>query len=145
MAQKSQKAAAAVESLFRKKPDASTDEFLEVAVAADSSLKGIGKRSFNASYLLPLKRAANPTKKKRRSKKKAASRTSAAPGRRTGKRRSPRSSVSPVARARLRDLVLGRDQQVLQTLTGDGDARAAYELGANLDGYIEELASALRA
>lgn len=150
MASKSQKAADAVERLFKRKPDASTDEFLEVATAADASLKGIGKRSFNASYLLPLKRAANAGKpKKKRAKKKAAARkTTAKKG--TGKRaaRGRRKAaaggdVSAAARTRVRELILERDQEVLDTLGKGGDPKAAYELGARLDGYIDALASAL--
>ncbi len=143
MAEKSQKAADAVEQLFRRKPDATTDEFLEVAIAADRSLEGVGKRSFNASYLLPLKRAANPGKKKRkasgRKPKATGSRKKAGAGKRGRAVR-----VSTEARARLREMILHRDQQVLRTLGANGDAQDAYALGAHLDDYIDEIATTVR-
>ena len=43
----------------------------------------------------------------------------------------------------LRQLVLERDKQVVAILSGSS-ARAAYELGAELDGYIDELMTAAR-
>lgn len=153
MANKSEKAAAAVEALFKKKPDASTDEFLEVAVAADPSLKGVGKRSFNATYLLPMKRAAGgfkkKTKKKRATKKKAKATRRAGGRKKTGRRKArgrrggANGAVSPAARERVRELILDRDRQVLDTVGREGDAQAAYELGARLDSYIDELAAAM--
>lgn len=153
MANKSEKAAAAVTKLFKKKPGATTDEFLEVAVAADSSLKGIGKRSFNATYLLPLKRKAGAGKKKRGRKKTKATRRAKRTGRKKTagpKRGRPRrraaggAGVSAAARERARQLILGRDRKVLNTLGKQGDPKAAYELGASLDTYIDDLAEALR-
>lgn len=150
MANKSEKAAAAVTKLFKKKPGATTDEFLEVAVAADSSLKGIGKRSFNATYLLPLKRTAGAGKKKRGRRKTKATRRAKRTGRKKtagakrGRSRRRAAGVSATARERARQLILGRDRKVLNTVGKQGDPKAAYELGASLDAYIDDLADALR-
>lgn len=151
LANKSEKAVAAVEKLFRKNPGATTDEFLEVATAADPSLEGVGKRSFNASYLLPLKRAANKGKpsKKKTARKASARKRKTTRKKKTRKKRTRKGSASgndhvpAEARARARQLILGRDKEVLDTLGGGGDPQAAYELGARLDSYIDELAEAL--
>jgi hypothetical protein len=55
----SEKGKAAVARLYAKKPDASLDEFIAVARKADASIKEPkDRRSFNAKYVLPLKRSA---------------------------------------------------------------------------------------
>ena len=74
------------------------------------------------------------TAKRKAAKKVAAKRR---PGRRRGVR------VSDSQRAALRRLVLARDKQVVAMLSGS-NALAAYELGAELDGYIDELMTAAR-
>ncbi len=58
MAQISDKARAAVERVFEWNPKATTEEFRKAAERADASIKGLAPRSFNASYVLPLKRDA---------------------------------------------------------------------------------------
>lgn len=144
MAGKSEKAAAAVEAFFKRKPTASTDEFLEVAIAADPSLRGVGKRSFNATYMIPIKRGKVTAK---RGRKKKVGRPKGSTTRKTrGARRGRPPSTSQVggaARGRLRDLILERDRMVLRALSGQGDPRAAYDLAADLDTYINQLASAM--
>jgi hypothetical protein len=147
MADKSAKATAAIESLFARKPDATLDEFLAVAVKADPSLEGIAKRSFNARYLLPMKRAAAPKKKRRTKKKVAAKQTATRKKRVTRKKKATRRRGRPAAssgRSQARRLVLERDQQLLDALRSNGDPQAAYELAAGIDDFVEKLAATLR-
>ena len=70
----SEKARTAVTTIFAKNPGASPAEFRAAAEKADKSIKGLAPRSFNASYVLPLKRAAaagaKPAKKKVKAAKK---------------------------------------------------------------------------
>lgn len=148
MAEKSAKATAAIESLYARKPDATLDEFLAVAVKADPSLEGIAKRSFNARYLLPMKRAANPPKK--RGRKKAAAKKTPTARKAAGKTsggKATRRRVRPAAadsRSEARQLVLNRDQRLLDALRSNGDPQVAYELAAGIDDFVEKLAATLR-
>lgn len=142
MAKRSKKAFAAVEAALKNDAGASMADLRAAAEKADPRIKKVGGRSFNASYVLPLKRAAGggsprPRKAKRKARKKAARK---AQGKATGRRRQ---RISGAARQRLRELILDRDQRVLQAISGD-DPRAAYELGSGLDGYIDELAASVR-
>ncbi len=133
-----EKARAAVASLYKKKPGATTAEFQEAAIKHDSSVKKHDLRSFHARYVLSLKRAASAGK--RRAKKTA---------RKTAKKKVAKvavkrgAGISDGQRAALRRLVLARDKHAVATLTGS-NARAAYELAAELDGYIDELMTAAK-
>lgn len=145
---KSEKAAAAVEKLFKKKPGADLDEFIEVAKKADSSVEGMGKRSFNATYVLPLKRKvarkkkkAKPSKRQRTTKKAAKKTTKKKAKRKTRKRAASKGTGNY---QQLRQLVLERDQQVLDALVRDPDPRQAYELAAGVDEYIGRLVDAVK-
>ena len=155
---KSQKAAAAVEALYKRKKDAMLDEFMAAAGAADRSTRGMQKRSFNAIYVLPLKRKAGAGTKAGAKKKSPAGRrrkaaAAVAPKAKPVNGRRKKSSA-PVGRpsaqrkaagvASARQLVLDRDQQVLAALRGSGDPQAAYELAAGVDNYLADLAAALR-
>ena len=80
-----EKARAAVASLYKKKPGATTAEFQEAAVKHDASVKKLNARSFHAKYVLSLKRAASaPARAAKKAAKKAAP---AAPARRRRSRR----------------------------------------------------------
>lgn len=104
----------------------------------DSAIGEMGTRSFNASYLLPFKRKMAGPKKKTR--KKAAKKTSKAKA--PQKNRSRRAAAQAQGeRAGARELVLERDQKVLAMR--DGDPKAAYELGASIDEYLDRLAALL--
>ncbi len=161
MADKSERAAAAVAALFAKKPGATLEEFLQAAVAADKGLSGIARRSFNAIYLLPLKRKAKQAaggNGRPAGRKKAKATRAAATGRRkkaptrkkvsrkkaTRKKATRGVRLSDSARVAARRLVLERDQQVIASLGRNGDPRSAYDLAADVDEYIERLARALR-
>ena len=144
MPAKSEKAAAAVSSLFASKPAATMDELLSAAQKADKRLVGIARRSFNASYVLPLKRAAakksGGTRRRRKKKRTVARKGDVA--KRTVRRSGIR--ISESARAKARRMILQRDQLVLRNLRSGGDPQVAYELAANIDQYVEQLAAALR-
>ncbi len=149
---KSQKAAAAVEALYKRKKDAMLDEFMAAAGAADRSTRGMQKRSFNAIYMLPLKRKAGAKKKSPAGRRRKAAAAVAPKAKPVNGRR--KKSSAPVGRpsaqrkaagvASARQLVLDRDQQVLAALRGSGDPQAAYELAAGVDNYLADLAAALR-
>jgi len=69
----SEKGKAATARLYAKKPDASLDEFIAVARKADPSIKEPkDRRSFNAKYVLPLKRSAAAKKRPKTAAKKTA-------------------------------------------------------------------------
>ena len=73
MATVSEKGKAATARLYAKKPDASLDEFIAVARKADPSIEAPkDRRSFNAKYVLPLKRSAAAKKRPKTAAKKAA-------------------------------------------------------------------------
>ncbi len=77
-----EKARAAVERLFKRNPGAATADFQAAAAKHDASVKKLNARSFHASYVLRLKRAASAGT---RAAKKAAKK--AAPGARARRRR----------------------------------------------------------
>lgn len=154
---KSEKAAAAIAALHSRKPDATLDQFLAAAINADASVDGMPKRSFNATYLLPLKRAAAPKKKKRTSSKpaprpgarrtrkvKAAANVAPAPTRRARTAAANVNGSSDGASA-ARQLVLQRDQELLAALRSGGDPQAAYALAASVDDFVASLVTALHA
>ena len=69
---RSARALAAAERLYKRKPDATTEEFRKVCERANKAIKKLSNRQFNASYVLPfrrssaLKRGVGSTKKKTR-------------------------------------------------------------------------------
>jgi hypothetical protein len=151
MADKSQKAVAAIAALYASTPTATLDEFLAVAVRADPQLTGVAKRSFNARYLLPLKRANMPKKpRKKRVLAKSAKTTAASPKRAAGggngrrRRAATGPRIAADSRNEARRLILERDQKLRQALMADGDPQAAYELAAGVDAFTEQLARVLR-
>jgi len=147
MAEKSTTALAAIESLYTRNPGATLDEFLAVAVKADPALEGVAKRSFNARYLLPLKRAHAPKKPRRRAKKAAVKRAERKGAARPAARRARKASRPRIAadsRNAARQLVLERDQQLLEALRANGNPQAAYGLAAGIDEFVEKLAATLR-
>ena len=140
-------ALAAAEKLIKRKPDATTAEFREVCERADKSIAKLTGRQFNALYVLPTKRRLGFTKSRSKSKAKAKPRP--ANGRRRGARRRKakrrtRRAGKLSGRARARQLVLDRDQQVRDVLVKGNDQHAAYELGANVDAFVDEIAAALK-
>jgi hypothetical protein len=142
-------ALAAAEKLIKRKPDATTAEFRAVCERADKSIAKLTGRQFNALYVLPTKRRLGFTKTRRKSKAKAKSKPRPANGRRRGARRRKakrrtRRAGKLSGRARARQLVLDRDQQVRDVLVKGNDQHAAYELGANVDAFVDEIAAALK-
>jgi len=72
----SERGKAAVARLYAKKPDASLDEFIAVARKADPGIKEPeDRRSFNAKYVLPLKRSAAAKRRPKTAAKKTAKKT----------------------------------------------------------------------
>jgi hypothetical protein len=145
-------ALAAAEKLIKRKPDATTAEFRTVCERADKSIAKLTGRQFNALYVLPTKRRLGFTKSRRKSKAtakakpraKRKTRRRSANGRRRGARRRAAGRGRVSGRALARKLVLDRDQQVRDVLVKGSDQQAAYELGANVDAFVDEIAAALK-
>ena len=136
-----EKVKAAVERLFAKNPDATNADFRKVAERADKSVRDQSPRSFNATYVVPIKRRSGKKRKKVGVGKRKVRRTRTAP---VVRRRTSDAAISHATRAGVRALVLQRDQEVIGALTSGGDARQAYDLGSGVDAYIDALAAALR-
>ncbi len=141
MAERSAKALAAVEKVLKTTPKADSAELRAAAEKADASIKKLNPRSFNARYLLPTRRKLGLLKKstKRKTRKKAPAKRGRPKGRSrtTGRRRLH-------GRALARRLVQERDRLVQDTLVKGTDQDAAYELGAGIDEYLDQLQAALR-
>lgn len=154
---RSLKALEATAELFVKKPKASTEEFREVAEKADSSVKKLSPRSFNAKYVLPLKRSAAAAKGKgKTAAKKAAERiTAKAAGKKTRKKRKTRrkakrktkravsgdGEISAAAFNAVKKLVQQRDKQLMDAAD---DASKAYEFATGVDSFVEKVVKELR-
>ena len=140
---RSASALAAAERLYKRRPDATTEEFRRVCERADKdTISKLSNREFNASYVLPFRRSR--ALKGRVSSKKGAKKPSS---KRVAKKESVHTRtttlVSDRALATARRLILDRDRQVLKTMTGS-DPQAAYDLAAALDEFIVHLAQALK-
>ena len=131
----------AVKRLYARNPNATTDEFRKVAERADKSVRKQSPRSFNATYVVPIKRRSGTKKRKKVSTRKRTVRRAGT--KRAVRRRASAASISHAARSSARALILQRDQEVIGALTSGGDARQAYDLGSGVDAYIDALAAAL--
>lgn len=158
---RSVKALEAVAALFTKNPKASTEEFRKVAEKADASIKKLEPRSFNAKYVLPLKRsAAAAAGKGKTAAKKAAERiTAKARGepvkrrtkkkkKKTRKKTRPRKrrvktteDISPSDVTKLRELVAKRDREVMAAAE---DPEAAYALAHSVDNFVQKVLKVVR-
>ncbi len=67
---RSARALAAAERLYKRKPNATTDEFRKVCERADKAIKKLSNRQFNASYVLPFRTSSASKRGARRTKKK---------------------------------------------------------------------------
>lgn len=128
---RSQKALAAAERLYKRKPDASTEEFRKVCERADkATISKLTNREFNASYVLPFRRSAalrgKSTKKKRR-KKTTKRRTTRA--RRNGRRAA--STEQKVVR-----LIRQRDAELLEAA---GDSSKVYDIASRVEEFAAEV------
>ena len=142
MAERSAKALAAVEKVLKTTPKADSAELRAAAEKADASIKKLNPRSFNARYLLPTRRKLGLLKKstKRKTRKKAPAKR----GRPKGPRRTTGRRRRLHGRTLARRLVQERDRLVQDTLVKGTDQDAAYELGAGIDEYLDQLQAALR-
>lgn len=140
MVERDEKVFERIKKLVQKKPDADVAEAIEAAREIDESIDPDDKRSFNARYVLPAKRTTGVTarKKKKEKRKRAAQKAAETRKRRRQARKRARQ------RERIRNLVLERDQQVLDAMVRDDDATRAYELAAGLDDYLEKIVAAVR-
>ena len=129
---------------------------------ADKSSRQAMKRKTTGKTMNKTKKTAtgraSPRRKKVSKKNKVSRKTAARPRQTVGKkvkkkavrrkvrrkvqRRSVR--ISEVGRASARALILQRDAEVLKRMRRSADPRLAYELAAELDGYIDRLANSLR-
>ena len=139
-------ARSAVSRLFSRNPKANLQSFIAAAQKADPALGEVSLRSFNATYVLPLKRRA-ASKKKKTTKPSAAKQKAVKVTRRHGRKKVARRrsvpKVSEAARSAARAMILERDRRIVAVLSKDGDPREAYELASNIDAYVDQLALAL--
>ena len=160
MAERSSKALAATERLYKKKPKASSEEFRAVAVKADPSVAKLSGLSFNASYVLPFKRSAAAKAGKKKTAKKV-TRPKRGPGRprkkrgpgrprkKVTRRGRPRKKIAAKkvgrpklsGRERAKRIVLKRDRELLAAA---GNPGKAYELAAKVDEFVAQLIDKLR-
>lgn len=153
---RSLKALNATAELFAKKPKASTKEFREVAEEADSSIGKLSPRSFNAKYVLPLKRSAAAAKGKgKTAAKKAAERITAKAAKRKAKKKTKKRKTRRKKRAAasgdgevsaaefnaVKKLIEQRDKQLMDAA---GDASKAYEIATGVDSFVEKVVKKLR-
>jgi hypothetical protein len=137
----SEKGKAACARLYKRKPDASLDEFIAVAQKADPSIKEPkDRRSFNAKYVLPLKRSAAAKRRPRREV--AAKRTTKkrGPGRSPKKirpgRPTKRSGITAAKFASIKKMIISREQELMAAA---GDYTKSYQLATEIDNFIEKL------
>lgn len=124
---RSKRALAAAERLFKRKPDADTDEFRKVCERADKeTISKLSNREFNASYVLPFRRSAALKGKKtgKRRKKKATTRRG----------RGGRRGMS--AEQRVARMVRDRDAALLAAA---GDSMKVYEIAAGVESFAAEV------
>ncbi len=161
MAERSKKALAATEKLYKKKPKASHEEFRKVAVKADPSVAKLSGLSFNASYVLPFKRSAAAKSGKKKAVKKVTHpkrgpgrpRKKRGPGRprkkKVTRRGRPRKKIAAKKRGRpkmstqqrVKRIVLKRDRELLAAA---GNPAKAYDLAASVDEFVAQLIEKLR-
>ena len=123
------RALAAAERLYKRKPDATTEEFRKVCERADkATIRKLSNREFNASYALPFRRS---KALKGRSKKKARRTTGSRS--RNGRRLS--------AQERISRLVRERDVAIMDAAS---DPRKAYEVASRVGEFAAELLKVAR-
>lgn len=142
---RSAKALAAAERLFKRKPDADTEEFRKVCERADKeTIAKLTNREFNASYVLPFRRsAALKGKPKTAAKKKKAKRRTKATSARKKTTRKKRGRPAAhrnglTAERRIAQLIRARDEKLLQAA---GDAMKVYHIASKIDEFAAELVS----
>lgn len=132
---RSQKALAAAERLYKRKPDADTEEFRKACERADkATISKLTNREFNASYVLPFRRSAalrGKSAKKRRKKTKKRTTRASRGGRRGGRRAA--SAEQKVAR-----MIRQRDAELLK---GADDPSKVYDIASRVEEFAAELVS----
>lgn len=131
---RSLRALAAAERLFKRKPDASTEEFRKVCERADKeTISKLDNREFNASYVLPFRRskALRGKTTKKRTKKKTAKR-------KTKKKRASKWAAKRGASAhdKIVKMIRERDAEVMAAAE---DPQKAYEVAAGVEEFVAEL------
>ncbi len=121
---RSERALAAAERLYKRKPDATTEEFRKVCERADkATISKLSNREFNASYALPFRRSkALRAKRGTSTKRGRASRTST---------RSRGTAIEQMVR-----LVRERDLEVMKSA---GDARQTYRIASEVEDFVRKL------
>jgi hypothetical protein len=157
-------ALAAAERLYKRKPDATTEEFRKVCERADPGNIGkLDNREFNASYVLPFRRSAalrGKTGGKRRKKKtarKAARATGPKNGRKTRKKAKKARKTTKATKRKARrtaaaaaSVDFGTVQRVAQMirerdaelLAAAGDLNRIYDIAAHVEAFAAEVVEA---
>jgi len=124
---RSARALAAAERLFKRKPDADTDEFRKVCERADkATISKLSNREFNASYVLPFRRSAALKGKKTGGRRKKKTTTS----------RGRRGRRGASAEQRVAQLVRDRDAALLAAAD---DSMKVYAIAAGVEAFAAEL------
>lgn len=154
---RSARALAAAERLFKRRPDAPTEDFRAVCERADpTAIAPLTNREFNGSYVLPFRRKAALRRKAKTTKKKAKRRAKPGPkpknGRRTRKKKTtrkkkkkkttrkkrgrPARQAGLSAERRIAQLIRERDAKLLDAA---GDAMKVYHIASKIDEFAADL------
>jgi len=139
---RSKKALAAAERLFKRKPDADTEEFRKACERADKeTISKLTNREFNASYVLPFRRSAalkgKPQKAKTTKRRRRTKATSSKKRTTRKKRGRPAVRASNLsAERRIAQLIRERDEKLLQAA---GDAMKVYHIASKIDEFAAAL------
>jgi len=126
---RSERALAAAERLYKRKPDATTEEFRKVCERADKkTISKLSNREFNASYALPFRRSKALKGRHKRAGRRTKKATSG-----NGRRLSAQEKVAR--------LIRHRDAEVMEAAS---DPRRAYEVAAGVEEFAGELLEVAR-
>ena len=121
-------ALAAAARLYKRKPNASMEDFRKVCVRADKGVGRLSGRRFNAKYILPFRRSAAARKK-----------GSAGPGRATSARRPARAKLA--AEEKIARLIRQRDAELLNAAS---DPMQVYQIASRVEEFAAELLKAAK-
>lgn len=121
-------ALAAAARLYKRKPDATMEDFRKVCVRADKGVGRLSGRKFNAKYILPFRRSAAARKK-----------ATAGPGRTRKTRRAVRGKLT--VEEKIARLVRQRDAELLNAAS---DPIRVYQIASRVEEFAAELLKAAK-
>ena len=127
---RSARALAAADRLFKRKPDATMEDFRKVCVRADKSVAKLSGRKFNAKYILPFRRSAAAQAKR-----------TGRPTRRRTSRPSRTRGGKLTAEQKIARLVRERDAELLAAAD---DSTKVYQIASRVEEFAAELVKAAK-